>query len=181
MGLGTGALPSFLSHALPELSLSVVEIDPLVVSAAQRVLGGNFEIVGSTAASAVATAEEEEEREEASATKIGRAPYRVVVADAAEHVRELADQQRRVDKDLGRRREAPGDGSGVSASEADERFARLRAERALDCILLDAFDCEARVPAHLLGHEFLGDCAAVLSVGGSHRINTRSPSQCLAA
>jgi spermidine synthase len=39
IGLGGGSLPLFLSHHFPGMDIEVVEIDPVVIAAAQTTMG----------------------------------------------------------------------------------------------------------------------------------------------
>ena len=71
VGLGTGALPAFLAHHLPHASVSVIEIDPVVVNAARTELGRSFALG--------------HERD------AHYTPYSVHVGDAGEYVQRLAE------------------------------------------------------------------------------------------
>lgn len=64
LGLGGGALPAFLAHQFPQLQVTVVEVDPAVVSVARRCFG---------------------------AEESGSGRVRVVTADAFSVVERLAD------------------------------------------------------------------------------------------
>ena len=79
VGLGTGALPGWLAHHFPWVSVSAVEIDPVVIRAAHSVLCANFTLVSKKGAGMSAASEE-----------LGTAAYLVHEADAAEHVAKIA-------------------------------------------------------------------------------------------
>ena len=75
VGLGSGAMPAFIANAFPELSVDVVEIDDVVVDAAEKALG----LPGIRATAANARLEN----------------LRVVIGDAAEFMASAAGAVRR--------------------------------------------------------------------------------------
>ena len=75
VGLGSGAMPAFIANAFPELSVDVVEIDDVVVDAAEKALG----LPGIRATAANARLEN----------------LRVVIGDAAEFMASAAAAVRR--------------------------------------------------------------------------------------
>jgi len=78
IGLGTGALPGFLSHHLaPSLNVDVVEIDPVIVRVCREQLGHRFHVDG------------EPQPDKA------QAAYDVFVNDAGRHMQRLARDRER--------------------------------------------------------------------------------------
>lgn len=75
VGLGTGALPGYLAHHCASLRVEVAEIDPVVVSAAQRLTCGSFS-VGPRLSDGV----------EAAVAVAGGGGFNVAVCDAAEYL-----------------------------------------------------------------------------------------------
>jgi len=118
VGLGSCALPSFLALQLTDAHVSVVEIDPLIARAVTERMG------------------------------VDLSPLQITVADAAEHVSQLAEQVR------------SGQAEGCST------------------LFLDAYDpVRGIIPFHLRGGVFLADCKTSLSVRGCIVVNcfTGSP------
>jgi tRNA G46 methylase TrmB len=139
VGLGSGAMPAFIANAFPELLVEVVEIDDVVVDAAEKALG----LPGIRTRRA-------EEPEETTDKKAGVEPE--------------PEPQSGRQKSLGNLRVVIGDASAFMASAAAAvRRGEASAARA---IFLDAFDGEGETPPRLTSSAFLRDCAACVAPGG---------------
>ena len=86
VGLGSGAMPAFIANAFPELSVDVVEIDDVVVDAAEKALG----LPGIRATPARAA-----ERSAGSSAERFPENLSVVIGDAAEFMASAAAAVRR--------------------------------------------------------------------------------------
>ena len=140
VGLGSGAMPAFIANAFPELLVEVVEIDDVVVDAAEKALG----LPGIRTRRA-------EETEETTDKKAVREPEPEPLSDGCQ-------------KSLGNLRVVIGDASAFMASAAAAvRRGEASAARA---IFLDAFDGEGETPPRLTSSAFLRDCAACVAPGG---------------
>ena len=125
IGLGAGAMPAFLAHALPGAAVQVVEWDPLIIDVTARVLRVHFALLTSV----------EELLLPRAATPPPR-PFAVAEGDGGEAVRLLAA--------------AVAEGSQPGAS----------------LLLLDAFDGDGKIPAHLRAEAFLAACGRALAPDG---------------
>ena len=144
VGLGTGALPGFFAHHLPNVEVECVEIDPVVVNAARTELGCNF-VTGDELSGA------------------GKGTYRVVTGDAGSHLRGLAAK-----RGLAKAPFIPflSSSKNSAAASPSRRTAASSAPAELSAIFLDAFDGAGNIPAHLTRQGFLRDCEAALAPGG---------------
>lgn len=89
VGLGSGAMPAFIANAFPELSVDVVEIDDVVVDAAEKALG----LPGIRATAANASGRRT--RPEGSKSGKRLENLSVVIGDAAEFMASAAGAVRR--------------------------------------------------------------------------------------
>ena len=137
VGLGSGAMPAFIANAFPEIDVDVVEIDDVVVDAAERALGLPGIRTGAPERSAP-LADRLGARGDALSRESERrlANLRVVVEDASAFMARAAGATRR------------GDAPPARA------------------IFLDAFDGAGETPRHLTEPAFLRDCAARVRIGG---------------
>lgn len=139
VGLGSGAMPAFIANAFPELLVEVIEIDDVVVDAAEKALG----LPGIRTRRA-------EETEEMTDKKAGVEPEPKPPTGRQES--------------LGNLRVVIGDASAFMASAA---AAVQRGEApAARAIFLDAFDGDGETPPRLTSSAFLRDCAACVAPGG---------------
>ena len=130
-------MPAFIANAFPELLVEVVEIDDVVVDAAEKALG----LPGIRTRRA-------DETEETTDKKAGVEP----------------EPPSGRQKSLGNLRVVIGDASAFMASAA---AAVQRGEAsAARAIFLDAFDGEGETPPRLTSSAFLRDCAACVAPGG---------------
>ena len=130
-------MPAFIANAFPELLVEVVEIDDVVVDAAERALGLPGIRTGAPERSAP-LADRLGARGDALSRESERrlANLRVVVEDASAFMARAAGATRR------------GDAPPARA------------------IFLDAFDGAGETPRHLTEPAFLRDCAARVRIGG---------------
>ena len=130
-------MPAFIANAFPEIDVDVVEIDDVVVDAAERALGLPGIRTGAPERSAP-LADRLGARGDALSRESERrlANLRVVVEDASAFMARAAGATRR------------GDAPPARA------------------IFLDAFDGAGETPRHLTEPAFLRDCAARVRIGG---------------
>ena len=145
VGLGSGAMPAFIANAFPELRVEVVEIDDVVVDAAEKALGlPGIRTVRGDARDSPSRAPSTESLIFSDALELGEpsrdarrlANMRVCIGDASAFMTRAAEAVRR------------GDAPPARA------------------IFLDAFDGAGETPPHLIEAAFLRDCSACVAPGG---------------